>query len=107
MKIDKWFLLIFIVMFLTRFSYFLYVKPYSPTHPRFNEMYEMERAAVNLAKEGEIANIYGLDSGVSAHVAPLYPGFLAVIDRLGGFDMARFRWAQGISRSSRLRCVRR
>jgi hypothetical protein len=57
----------------------------------------MERAAVNLAKEGEIANIYGSDSGVSAHVAPLYPAFLAVIYRLGGFDMARFRWAQGIS----------
>jgi hypothetical protein len=83
-------------MFLTRFAYFSYVKPYSPSHPRFGEMFEMERAAVNLATEGRIANIYGRDSGISAHVAPLYPGFLSVIDRLGGFDMARFRWAQGM-----------
>jgi hypothetical protein len=60
-------------------------------------MYEMERAAVNLAKEGRIANVFAADSGVSAHVAPLYPGFLSVLDRLGGLDVARFRWAEGIS----------
>jgi hypothetical protein len=79
------------------FSYFLYVKPYSPSHPRFGELYEMERAAISLATEGRIANIYAADSGVSAQVAPLYPGFLSVIDRLGCLDMGWFRWAEGMS----------
>src|SRR5271157_4333964 len=97
MKIDKYYVIIFTLMLFTRSSYFLYVKPYSPSHPRFGEMYEMERAAVNLAKEGRIANIYAADSGVSAHVAPLYPGFLSVLDRLGDLDMARLRWAEGMS----------
>jgi hypothetical protein len=97
MKTGKLFIIIFMLMLATRFSYFLYIKPYSPSHARFSELYEMERAGINLAKEGTIANIYGADSGISAHVAPLYPGFLALIDRLGGLDMARFRFAEGIS----------
>ena len=97
MKINKLFTIIFIIMFLTRFAYFFYIKPYSPSHPRFGELFEMERAAISLATEGRIANIYAADSGVSAHVAPLYPGFLSVIDRLSGLDMGWFRWAEGMS----------
>jgi hypothetical protein len=97
MKIARFSIFIFILIFLTRGAYFLQVNSHPPQTPGFGSMWEMERAAVSLAKEGTIANIYSADSGVSAHVAPLYPGFLSVLYRLSGSDLARFRWAEGIS----------
>jgi hypothetical protein len=38
---------------------------------------EMERAAVSIVSEGTLGNVYGPGTGPSAHVAPLYPYWLA------------------------------
>jgi hypothetical protein len=45
---------------------------------------EMERAAASWAKSLKISDVYGMGTGDSAHVAPLYPIFLGYIYRLIG-----------------------
>jgi hypothetical protein len=55
---------------------------------------EAERAAANLAREGSIGNVYSDRSGPSAHVAPLYPVFLAGIYRAFGWDTQLGRLVQ-------------
>lgn len=49
---------------------------------------EMERAAVFLVLQGEIANVYSSDSGPSAHVTPLYACFLAGLYSIFGLPDA-------------------
>jgi hypothetical protein len=45
---------------------------------------EMERAAVSLVTQGDIADVFGAGTGPSAHVAPLYAYFLALVYRVFG-----------------------
>ena len=45
---------------------------------------ELERAAMNLAREGFLGNVYADGSGPSAHVAPLYPAFLSLVYQVFG-----------------------
>lgn len=47
---------------------------------------ELERAAANLASQGSFANAYSPTSGPTAHVAPLYPLFLAGLYRVFGWN---------------------
>jgi hypothetical protein len=49
---------------------------------------ELERAAINLAKEGFLGNIFSDVSGKSAHVAPLYPALLSMIYYIFGDTVA-------------------
>lgn len=57
---------------------------------------EMERAAMSLASGGALGNVYAPDSGPSAHVAPLYPGLLALIYLAAGVNSPGARYAQAI-----------
>lgn len=49
---------------------------------------EMERVALSVAATGEYANPYSLPTGPTAHVAPLYPLFLAAIFKCFGTGIA-------------------
>ena len=55
---------------------------------------EMERAAVSLARTGELASVYDDETGPSAHVAPLYPFYLAMVYRVFGLPGDSGRLAQ-------------
>lgn len=55
---------------------------------------EMERAAVSLARTGELASVYDDETGPSAHVAPLYPYYLALVYRVFGLPGDSGRLAQ-------------
>lgn len=59
---------------------------------------EMLFAAEHLAQTGEIADVFGPNTGPSAHVAPLYPVCLAVVFRAtgterGGSALPQFLWS--------------
>jgi Dolichyl-phosphate-mannose-protein mannosyltransferase len=92
---DFW--IIFILVVATRFAYFLHARPYrAEADGSYGRMYEMEASADRLAREGRIGDVFGEGSGPSAHVAPLYAGYLAILDRMAGLDVGRFRFLQGI-----------
>jgi len=55
---------------------------------------EIERAAANIARAGEIGNIYSNASGKSAHVSPLYPLFLGGLYWVFGWKTVAGRLAQ-------------
>jgi hypothetical protein len=55
---------------------------------------EMERAAVSLARTGQLASVYDDETGPSAHVAPLYPYYLALVYRVFGLPGDSGRLAQ-------------
>lgn len=90
-------LLIIAAFFLSRLAYFYHAKLYSPSSREFSYRCEMELAAIHLAAEGVIGDVFGPDTGVSAHLAPVYPAFLAVLYRLSGADMGWFRWSEGLA----------
>lgn len=91
------FLVIFVLVFASRFGYFLHARPYR-TMPNgtYGAMYEMETSADHLAREGRMADVFGPGSGPSAHVAPLYAFYLAGVDRLAGLEVGRFRFLHGL-----------
>jgi hypothetical protein len=92
------FLVIFVLVFATRFAYFLHARPYrSEPDGTYGTMYEMETSADHLAREGRMADVFAPGSGPSAHVAPLYAFYLAGVDRLAGLDVGRFRFLHGLS----------
>ncbi len=92
---DFW--VIFLLVVATRFAYFLHARPYrAEADGSYGRMYEMEASADRLAKEGRIGDIFAEGSGPSAHVAPLYAGYLAILDRLAGFDVGWFRFFHGV-----------
>ena len=91
------FLVIFVLVFATRFGYFLHARPYRvEADGRYGRMYEMEATADRLARDGRIADVFGAGSGPSAHVAPLYAFYLAAVDRMAGLEVGRFRFSHGI-----------
>jgi hypothetical protein len=105
-------IVVLVLTFATRFILIvrseLYSVPRKPPEPRVItrwsqvddmglQMGEMEKSAIKLATEGRIANIQSDDSGPSAHVAPLYAWFLAILYQVVGPDLARFRFAYGIA----------
>ncbi len=47
---------------------------------------ELEQAAITLAREGRLADAFGKDTGPTAHVPPLYTGFLAGLHVVFGID---------------------
>src|SRR5262249_13414177 len=55
---------------------------------------ELERGAATLAREGALGNVFSDHSGKSAHVAPLYPAFLAVVYATFGSDTPAGRLVQ-------------
>lgn len=57
---------------------------------------EMEQAAANLARHGELANVFSSDSGVSAHVAPLYAVGLSLVYQVFGQPRIVGRLAQRV-----------
>jgi hypothetical protein len=69
------FLLFFVAAALPRLLFLFAVQGY----PGAGYGEEMERAAANIVREGTIGNVYSATSGVSAHVAPLYPYVLAAL----------------------------
>ncbi len=91
------FLFLFLLVFATRFGYFLHARPYrAEPNGSYGKMYEMEASADRIARDGRMADVFGEGSGPSAHVAPLYAFYLAAIDRLVGLDVGRFRFISGI-----------
>src|SRR5262245_41178120 len=82
-------LILFAVAFAGRLVYVLAFQTYEDT-----SVAEMERAAANLAREGTLGNVYGDDTGLSAHVAPVYAGFLALLYSLFGIGTPAARMAQ-------------
>ncbi len=92
------FLMIFVLVFATRFAYFLHARPFR-TMPdgSYGTMYEMESSADHIAREGRMADVFAPGSGPSAHVAPLYAFYLAGLDRIAGLEVGRFRFVHGIS----------
>ena len=66
--------LLFLLAFAVRLAYVLTFHVYDN---RFKA--EMERAAGCLVQEGFLGNVYGSDTGPSAHVAPIYATMLAGI----------------------------
>jgi hypothetical protein len=57
-------------------------------------MTETERAALSLAREGVLGNVFG-DAGPSAHTAPLYPWLLAQLYRFADWRGVNARLVQG------------
>jgi hypothetical protein len=47
---------------------------------------ELEQAAITLARTGELADAFGKNTGPTAHVPPLYTGFLAGLHAILGVD---------------------
>jgi hypothetical protein len=92
------FLIIFVLVFATRFAYFLHSRPFrSMPDGSYGKMYEMESSADHIAREGRMADVFAPGSGPSAHVAPLYAFYLAGVDRLAGLEVGRFRFLHGLS----------
>ena len=60
--------------------------------PRFG--HEMNRAALAVSRTGQILDVFGDDSGPSAHLSPAYPYLLGGAYRLVGPDPRRMRLAQ-------------
>jgi hypothetical protein len=89
----KWigYLLLFLLAFGLRLTYILGFQVYEN---RFKA--EMERAATCLVQEGFLGNVYGSDSGPSAHVAPVYATLLAGVYWLLGPDTMAGRLGQEI-----------
>jgi hypothetical protein len=92
------FLIIFVLVFASRFAYFLHSRPFrAMPDGRYGTMYEMESSADHIAREGRMADVFAPGSGPSAHVAPLYAFYLAGVDRLAGLEVGRFRFLHGLS----------
>jgi hypothetical protein len=74
------FLCIFAVAFGVRTALTLKYK----TYDELWDGCEMTRAARNIARHGDMANVFADDSGPSAHLAPLYPAFRGILFRTFG-----------------------
>jgi hypothetical protein len=74
-------LLVFALAASLRTGYILYFQ----TFQHISGGCEMERAARAFACKGAMADVYGPETGPSAHLAPLYPLLLGGIYRLFGF----------------------
>lgn len=75
---------IFSLAIAVRILYIFWLAPVHHADPG-----EMERAAANLARHGQIGNVFSDDSGPSAHVGPVYVLILAAIYRLSGDGFSR------------------
>jgi hypothetical protein len=82
---------VFLIAVAVRLLYLFAAQPYHD--PRAGEM---ERAALTLARQGSLGDVYGPGTGPSAHVAPLYAVFLAGVYTVGGTDGPSGRLAQDL-----------
>jgi hypothetical protein len=86
------FLLVFVLACAVRGVYLLDKRPFAVAGSA-----EMERAAASLVRDSTLGNVYGDNSGPSAHVAPLYPLFLSVIYTGFGYEGPAARLAQEVA----------
>lgn len=85
---------LFLLACLPRFASVLLVQ--CQTYSWDGQNCELDRAALNIAREGYLGNVFGPDTGPSAHVAPLYAYWLAIWYALFGPAISIARLVQGL-----------
>ncbi len=57
---------------------------------------EMEKGAASLAETGTLGNVFGANSGISAHLVPVYPILLAILNKIFGTGTPAGYVARGV-----------
>jgi hypothetical protein len=83
------YLTIAVLVVASRLAYVVHDRAYERT-----DKAEMERAAMSLARDGAIADVYWPGSGPTAHVSPLYAILLSIPYRIWGWDTVAGRIGQ-------------